>query len=114
MCSNEVANDFFGANHGTGGECVLCAFSVDFVSDDPILHWIDFFSEAEPELTEFFFLEAAFEEGVLNAHSIIFADAGDLGQSFGAGDIVSDEAEHLFGAWGRRFVRKEGEGIEPP
>ena len=112
--SDEVADDFFGADHGAGGEGVFGAFGIDAVGDEAVFGGVDFVKEEVPEAVEFWFFEAAFEEGVLDADAEVFAEAGDAEEAFGGGDVVAEEGEHLFFArWGGG-VGEEGEGFEEP
>lgn len=96
MWLDEVADDFFGADHGAGGEGFAGRFGVELVGDEAVFLVVDEVEEAEPEGFEVVFFEVAFEEGVLHAEAEVGAGFGDFGEAFGVGDVVADEDEHFF------------------
>src|ERR1035441_1345097 len=72
--SYEVAEGFFGADHRAGGQGFFGGAGVDLVGDDAVLIFVNFGQKPEPELGELGFVEAAFEDAVLNADAEVFAD----------------------------------------
>ncbi len=112
--SDKVANGFFGADHGAGGEGFAGGAGIDLVGHEAILVFVDLAEEFEPEVLEFAFFEVTFEEGVLDAHAVVFADFGNAGQAFVVGDVVGDEGEHFVLSWRVGLVWELGEGGVPP
>ena len=92
--------------------------AADFVGNQPIGFRLDKAKQVVPECVELVRFEAAFENRILNAHSIILTDARDFCEALVIGDIVGDDGQHLtFSAavtaefaW-RGFIR---EGFFPP
>ncbi len=97
---------------------ILGAGGANFVGGDAVFGWINEVVDSKPEAIEGVGFEAAFEDGVLDAESVVFAVFGDAGEALGVGDVVGDEGEHLAGsaavASGLGFGKGEGEGGFPP
>ena len=91
MTSYEVAERLFGADHPAGGHGFLGATGINFVSDDAVLVFVNFGQKPEPELGELGFVEAAFEDAVLDTEAEVFANPGDAGEAFLVGNVVGDE-----------------------
>ena len=112
--SYEVANGFFGANHGAGGFGFFGAAGIEFVGDKAIVVFIDDLEEFEPKVVEGFLVHVAFEDAVLDAHAVVLADFGGLGEAFLIGNVVSDHGQHFVFSRRTAFIGDMGEGLAPP
>ena len=96
--SEDIGDDFLGVGLDTCVADVFGTGGADFIGGDAIFGRVDEGVEAVPEAVEGIGFEAALEDGVLDAESVVFAVFGNAGEAFGIGDIVGDEGEHLSGA----------------
>lgn len=113
-----IGDDFLGVGLDAGVADILGTGGAYFVGGDAVGHWVENIVESGPEAVEGIGLEAAFEDGVLDAHAEVLAGFGDFGEASGFADIVGDDGEHLFGAafmaGGIGGVWHKGEGGLPP
>lgn len=92
------------------------ASGADAVGDEAVFVGVDDAEEFEPKFVEAVGFESAFEDGVLDADAIVFADFGDALETFVIGDVVGNDGEHLFfsGWFVWVFVGGEWEGVVEP
>jgi len=94
LCSKLIGDGGFVGNHIALAADIALGASMDGVGDDAIGIGIDKILEALPQLVESVCFELAFKNAVLNADAVVFAAVGDLGESFGVGNVVGDDNEH--------------------
>ena len=75
---DDVGDDLFVVDHSAGAAHVTCAVGTNFVGDEAVGGGVDGVAECGPEAVEGGGLEAAFEDGVLDAHAPVFADLGGV------------------------------------
>lgn len=114
----DIGDDFFHVKLGAGIAGFFGAGGTDFIGHEAIGGGVDGVQECVPEMVEAVGFEAAFKDGVLDAHAEILADPGNLGEAFVVGDVVGDKGEHLFfaAAVAADFAGSGeiGKGIFPP
>jgi hypothetical protein len=92
----DIGNDFFVVFLKAGFVGFPGAGGTDFVGDDAICERIDGADELGPEGLEPVEFEAALEDGVLNAQTVVLADFGHFGEAPGMANIVGNDGEHEF------------------
>jgi hypothetical protein len=96
--STDVSDDLFVVNLGAQAVDFPSALGADFVGNDAVVLRVDGRAEFFPKEREGLGFKAAFEDGVLDAHTPVFADFGGAVEALGIADVVGDESEHLEGA----------------
>lgn len=96
--SKNIGDGFFWMVLNASIVNIFGARGADFVGGNAVGGGVDEFGEGEPKVFEGGGIEPAFEDGVLNAESVFFAEGGYFLESFGIGDVVGNEGKHLFGA----------------
>ena len=94
--SADVGDDLFVVDLVAGGADFSGATGADLVGDGPVPLGFEKGLEARPERFEAVGFEAAFEDGELHAHAIVFTKLCDFMETFRIGNIVGDDGEHLF------------------
>lgn len=94
--SEDIGDDFFAMGLNAGVANFFGAGGADFVGGKAVGGGIDEAGQLVPEVVEAVGFEAALEERVLDAHAVILTEFGNFVKTFGFGNVVGDESEHLF------------------